>query len=108
MIENFETEISAIKRWASKNPSIRKVWIYGSFISGNLHEGSDLDVAVEIEKEKGDTNKRTTWICEAQGWRDELQALLGFKLHLEWYDVDETPTVRKGIQSGSRLIYSKE
>ncbi len=118
MIENLKTEISAIKRWASSNPLIRKVWIFGSCIRVNPHEADDFDVAVEIEKKKGDVTKEVTWFGESRRWKNELNALMkfgekdykkSFKLHLEWYDTDgnKTPRIRKGIQAGSHLIYSK-
>lgn len=118
MIEDLTTEISIIRQWAPIKPLILKAWIYGSCLNVNPHEADDLDVAVEIEKMKGDRTKETTWYCESRRWKEELNALMefekrgykeSFKLHLEWYDRDEnkTPTIRKAIQSGSRLIYSK-
>ena len=118
MIEDLKIEISAIKKWASFNPLIRKVWIFGSCIRVNPHEADDLDVAVEIEKKEGDETKEVTAIGERRKWEERLNAKmkfrergykLSFKLHLECYDTDgnETPYIQKGIQAGSHLIYSK-
>ena len=104
-IKGLEKEVDAIRNWASGNSLIEKVYLYGSALKGNFHKDSDLDIAVVINRKKGDANKKTTWLCEAHKWRAQLRPLLKMKLHLERYDRMETPTVHDGIQSGSFLIY---
>lgn len=108
MVQNIKHEINIIRKWASENELIQKAYIYGSFVKGKIHKNSDLDVAVEINKKMGDTDKSTTWICEGENWREQLQSQIRLKLHLEWYDIVETPKVHEGIQSGNCLIYERK
>lgn len=48
------------------------------------------------------------WICEAERLRDLLQGRLAQRLHLEWYDPVETPTVHAGIVESGILVYDSE
>ncbi|MBA7648375.1 hypothetical protein ES703_56161 [subsurface metagenome] len=95
-------------KWASENKLVRKVYVYGSQVKGDFKASSDLDVAIEIDPEEGDTNALSTWICEGSNWKEKLKTLLPrHKVHLEWYDENETPTVRAGIEKSGVLAYSR-
>ena len=93
-------------KWACENKVVRKVYMYGSRVKGDFKKSSDLDVAIEIDPEEGDTNVLATWICDKSKWEKELKLLLpGYKVHLEWYDKNETPKVRAGIENSGVLVY---
>ena len=73
--------------WAAGKPFVRRLWIYGSRAKGTARPDSDLDMAVEIDPVGNDEDAGTSFISEAEGWRNELRPLLGgYDLHLEWYD----------------------
>jgi len=108
MIDNLDMDISTIKVWASSNSSIKKVYLYGSHVLGTANNNSDLDIAIEIEKRQSDSNKLATWISLKDKWVRELQSQLKIKLHLEWYEASETPTVQSGISRGHVIIYKKQ
>jgi predicted nucleotidyltransferase len=103
-------EIKKILRgWASRNDAISKLYIYGSRVKGDFKKISDLDIAIEIDPRNGDTNELTTWICEGSNWEEELKSLIPkYKIHLEWCNEDETPTVKTGVDDSGVLIYSRD
>ena len=106
-LKSIEPEIITIRKWASSKTIVRKVYIFGSRACGQFHHESDLDVAIEIDPRKGDTNSFTTWTCEAKKWKEELQPFLRYNLDLERYDPKETPTVHKGIKKCNIIIYER-
>jgi predicted nucleotidyltransferase len=91
--------------WARKNPLIKRIYLYGSRTTDTHKGNSDLDVAVEIYRSNNDSNVLATWLHNKDGWTNELQSLLPYKLHLEWFGGEETPTIEKALRGGGRLIY---
>ncbi|MHC4068796.1 MAG: nucleotidyltransferase family protein [Planctomycetota bacterium] len=97
-----------LKTWAKSNGYISKVYLYGSFVTGDFKWDSDLDIAVEIKPTEGNINSQAAWISHGTNWERELQSLMPqCKVHLEWYDESETERVRAGVESGSILVYSR-
>ena len=37
-----------LRSWASKNESVRELWLYGSRARGNSREESDIDLAIAL------------------------------------------------------------
>jgi predicted nucleotidyltransferase len=107
ILKELEPEIKAINKWASSNPLVKRVHIFGSRASGKYHDDSDLDVAIEIVARKGDTNSFTTWISDSKRWVGELQPHIRYELDLERYDKKETPTVSQAIEDCSIIIYNE-
>ncbi len=104
----LEKEKEALRSWAEKKPCIRRVLIYGSHCKGMQHDGSDLDVAVELDPLPGDSGPFATWIGEAEKWRRELIPLVGNRLQLEWHDLHgKTPTVSGGLKECCLLVYER-
>lgn len=97
-----------IKEWASSNPLVKRAYLYGSRAKGDHKEDSDIDIAIEIDTEKGDSNTLATWTCNAEKWRQELQPLLKYKLHLEWEALQETPKIKNGLDESSILLYERK
>ena len=54
----------ALRLWASKEPDLRRVWIYGSQAQGHPSPESDLDIAVEVIP-KGDESAYDVFVCSA-------------------------------------------
>jgi len=116
-LENFDIEKAKeiIKQWAKERSFIKKVYLFGSRVTGIRKDGqpvgkdSDLDVALQFDSFPGDSNSLTTWVCESDKWHEELLARLQFddaqSLDLERYDPIETPHVATYINKSSVLIY---
>lgn len=103
-------EVKKILRgWASGNSAVSKLYIYGSRVKGDFKKSSDLDVAVEIDPEEGDTNAFTTFICEKSNWVEELESLLNLKVDLKWYNKnDKSSITRVGVENSGVLVYSRD
>jgi len=100
------SEISKIiADWAASEPIVVRVYIFGSRARGDHHENSDLDIAIEIEKGADDSNVHETWIYECDRCEQSLAKLLPYRLQLELFDGENTPTVLKGIRRSSVLVY---
>jgi hypothetical protein len=94
-VSDLDAARRVLNSWAKRKPFVRRLWT------------SDLDVAIEFDP-SDDEDCLTTWACEGQGWQDELQASLPWRLQLEWYDPGgSTPRVAAGISDGSILIYER-
>ena len=97
-----------VAKWAESEPLVTKAYIFGSRAKGNYRDNSDLDVAVELEKQPGDSNVLATWICVGDSLEKRLSAMLPFKVQLENLDGAETLIVSSGVRSSSILIYDRE
>jgi predicted nucleotidyltransferase len=103
----IQADVDEIREWASKKPFVKSVHIFGSHITGGKNP-NDLDVALEIEPLRGDQSAQTTWICERKKWHEELAQKLEHKLDLQRYDQNGNPTIKKGLEKGSILIYIRK
>ncbi len=104
-------DIEALKKvvamWAESEPLVTKAYIFGSRARGDHRQHSDLDVAVEIDQQPGDENLLATWICEKRGLEERLSKLIPYSLQMEHLEGEETPTVLRGINESSILVYEK-
>jgi predicted nucleotidyltransferase len=99
-IASFKT---ALGQWASSDPAVRRVWIFGSVAKGKPNP-ADLDVAVELEA----SDPTQYWMDHSTQWRRELQALLPISLQLEYFDPrGSTPTISNGLAEAKCLAYER-
>lgn len=102
----------SIAVWASQYPLIKRVSIFGSRVRGDHRHDSDLDVAIELDPAEYESSDESggwaTWMFETSEWKNELQALIPYEIHLEQYCGDQTPTIRDGLKRSSKLVYEKE
>jgi predicted nucleotidyltransferase len=103
-------ELASIKtivaQWAADQPLVLRVWLFGSRVRGTSRVDSDIDVAVEIRCQPGDSSPFTTFVFESAALRASLKARLSIEVDLEWYGGQvETPTIHAGLQRSSVLIY---
>jgi predicted nucleotidyltransferase len=64
----------SLRQWASKNDSVRQLWLFGSYAKGTEKPESDVDIAVALMPPKGDHN----WALGAyfalhSDWKHELE-----------------------------------
>ncbi|WP_434032700.1 nucleotidyltransferase family protein [Cupriavidus sp. a3] len=97
---------SIVAAWAETQPLVVKVWLFGSRVRGTERPDSDIDIAVEVRRQPGDTSAWTTFIFEKDGLRASIQSLVPMPVQLEWYGGEvETPTVHAALQESSMLVY---
>jgi len=100
--------IQILRKWADKKPFIQEVFIYGSQIQECVHTESDLDIGIELESQEGDESVLTTYLCEVEKWKNELQPLIKWPLHLEFHDFSGgTPRISEGKKKGCVLVYKR-
>ena len=101
-----------VSTWAKKEPLIQRVFIYGSRVRKDYRSDSDLDLAVVLDPEEftpsDDSGGLATWAYENKRWAKELQDFLPYQIQLEYYDGDQSPTIKAGITRSSVLVYEKE
>ncbi|WP_057395813.1 nucleotidyltransferase family protein [Pseudomonas fluorescens] len=103
---NIEDMAAAVAKWASKQPLVRKAYLFGSRVRGTHKPNSDLDVAVEIFTLQGDSSPFTTWTCEAQRLKASIAGVVPVIIDLNWYGgPDETPSIHVGLETSSVVIY---
>ena len=100
-----------VAKWAACKPLIRRAFIFGSRVRGDNRQDSDIDIAVELDPAEfrgaDESGGLATWMFETKGWKDELQQLIPYKVQLERYHPDQTPTVASGLERSSTLVYEK-
>lgn len=103
---DFEEIKNILCEWVKDKPFIKKVYIYGSYVMGCNHP-NDIDVAIEICC--GLETPLTTWVCEQKKLSEDLHGRSNkYKFHLELYEPNITPTVKKGLEQGNILVYSRD
>jgi uncharacterized protein len=102
-----DNDIEAIRLWAESLPIIKRVWLFESRVRGTEGPNSDLDIAVEHDSLRGDSDAFTTAICELGSWRTELQPRVSLTIDLQSYIPGITPTIEAGLNDSSQLIYQK-
>jgi len=95
----------ALCRWATQKPEVREIWVFGSRARADHRPDSDIDIALKIH---GDTpaDKDCIYICEAQGWRAEIQGFTPVPVHLDHGDEDcESHIVVPALAREGRRLY---
>ena len=101
----------SVVTWAIGKPLVRRIWFFGSRVRGDHRVDSDLDIAIELDPAEftgvDESQGLATWMFEADGWREQLQAVVPFPVQVEQYIEGQTPTITDAIKLASSLIYEK-
>jgi predicted nucleotidyltransferase len=104
---DIETIKKIIYGFVTDYPRITKAYLYGSYVKKDKSIINDIDIAIEISSNKNDT-AFGFWCANGRIMQEQLGFLLNYKVHLEWFDLDETPTVRKGLEEGNILLWPED
>lgn len=97
---NDNIPLERIVDYCKEHPSIAKLSLFGSALSGSLRKNSDIDLLVEFEPEQ------TPSLFTIVNMEDELAALLGRKADLRTAE-DLSKYFRQEVVSSARLLYVK-
>jgi len=108
---NLAPIVEEFQAWATNNPLVLRIWLFGSRTREDYRPDSDLDVAVELDPSMftgaDESGGIATWAFETKGWKEELQSLSPYNIQLEQYLPEQTPRIKKALDRSSRLIYEK-
>jgi predicted nucleotidyltransferase len=95
MVMNVSIPREALRRWAESKPTIKALFVFGSYARGEAQSNSDLDLAFEFtDVDEADAEL----ICNAKAWKVELTQLTGITVkdlyHSTSAPVRRGPTVR--------------
>lgn len=101
--------IETVHRWALSEPLVRKAYLFGSRVKGTAHDESDLDIAIEVEKLRGDSGEYTSFVFESEKLCARLQKELPFPVDLQWYGgLRETPIIHAALAEASVLAFERD
>lgn len=105
--------IDVLRAWASNDPRLNRVWIFGSRVTGVRREKDgagevpDVDVAYEILETPGaDETAYTYHFFRVDRWRERLQAQIPVPLDLQYTATDDPDAcMPRFVAAAGRLIY---
>jgi predicted nucleotidyltransferase len=104
---NIEDMAAAVAKWASTQPLVRKVYLFGSRARGTHRSDSDLDIAVEIFPLTGDSSPLATWIGESDRLEASIAGIVPVIIDLDWYGGEaETPLIHQALDRSSLVVYT--
>jgi len=105
----LERAIKTIVEWAQSEQRIRKAYLFGSRLKGTENPKSDLDIAVEINREAGDINDYSAFAFDKCDYLQYLAEKIPFRLDLQLYAGEiETPKMYRYLSESSKVIYEQE
>lgn len=102
-MNGYEEALSAIlTAWAKAQPTLKRLWLYGSRAGGSPRPNSDLDIAFEIDPLTYEESKAHFLNHVLPIWRAQLQEKSPYKVHLEpWV------TVKDYVNKNGKRIYER-
>ena len=103
----LEALCSTLADWATQQPLLRRLWVYGSRVKGTHRPDSDLDIAFEIERLPDTAAVDGFRELTLPRWRSELVRLTGLATHLE-PSVGDVTNVTGYLSDSGILIYESQ
>lgn len=98
-----ERIIELVRGWASAQPLVSSVYLFGSFAKGAETASSDVDLALTTEPE-GIMKPLGVFLTYAEEWREELGSLLGRAADLQPL-ADATKIVAPAVEAHGIKVY---
>jgi predicted nucleotidyltransferase len=87
-----------LAKWAESKPTIKTLYVFGSYATGRAHQGSDLDLAFEFVDVD---DPLAELISNAASWKTELTGLTGIPVKDVYLNSD------RPAQTTRVLVYSR-
>ena len=98
----------AIAEWATTEPLIDTVWLFGSRLGNDYRRDSDLDVAVRLRVQEDLMEQQLCWHDNYARWKEQLDQITNRDVDLEMGHPLIAPTIWNYIAAGSRIVYLRE
>ena len=102
-----EEIVSIVAEWAAREPLVIKAFLYGSWVKGTVHEGSDIDVAIVLRPTPGDFGDVPCQAWDKLELANRLEPLLPLPLHLKCHDPRVAPDIASYLEEASILVYDE-
>lgn len=103
----IEQAARIVSEWCKGKRFIRRAYFFGSRVKGTQRPGSDLDIAIALMPSLDESGGLSTWMTQSDKWREELSALLPYKVQIEWGGAEQTKVIAGALAEASLLIYQK-
>jgi hypothetical protein len=80
-----------LSRWYALNPDITRLWVYEARRPDH-DDARDMHVVVAIGPVCDSDDIGPIWLARYDGWRRDLQRLIGRTVLLDWFDGDTEGT----------------
>lgn len=97
-----------VSDWASSKSQILKVQFFGSRVKQTHRPDSDLDVAITLFPDLDESGGVATWFRYCKVWAEELNSIVPLEVQIELEAGKETPTISKGLDEASVLVYQRK
>ena len=96
-----------LRSWASKNQSVRQLWLFGSRARGDSRDDSDIDLAIALMPPVGKHDWALgNYTALADGvWQRELESIVGRHVSLEVIVPGNNADVR--VRRCGRLLWAR-
>ena len=107
MDPDLDAITEAVADWATAEPLIDTVWLFGSRIGGDYRPDSDLDLAIRLRVREDLMEQQLCWHDNYARWKGQLDQITDRKVDLEMGHPLIAPTVWNYIAAGSRIVYRR-
>jgi len=105
-----------IVEWAVRHPSLREVYVFGSYAKGKARPESDLDVAVSLREDGIEgLHPDIYWNLNGDELENDLSQMarsknVKIRIHLEYFDniFNSTPRIEKALDEATILVFKYE
>ena len=98
--------ISAVRCWASQQPELVAVILFGSRAKGCARPESDWDICCLVEA-SGAESWYTTWHCNAPAWKAGFCQHTGLNEQLVQFCAPTSDAVVSGLLECSKVLYTR-
>jgi predicted nucleotidyltransferase len=95
-----------LRSWASKNDSIRELWLFGSRARGDSQPESDVDLAVALMPARGKHDWAAgNYVALHSEWKRQLEVIVGRHVSLE--AISPGTKEDAAVRRSGRLLWSR-
>jgi len=97
--------VAGIRAWAAANPNLAEIWLFGSRAKNRARSDSDVDLGLVLQLAEGSHDWALgNYLAVGNGWRQDLEAIVGRHVSLELFPRDGEPLPETMIEARATAI----